>query len=98
MTLEDSRHALDDSLTALRQGNNIRILNLITTAHLALGFISARNNKTKIPDSLPEEITCARRCSHSATASSLENLGLGTYLWLLLVFLVTTFGVAFSLG
>ena len=53
MTLEDSRHALNNSLTALKQGNTIRILTQITTAYLPLGFVSVRNNKTKIPDSLP---------------------------------------------
>jgi hypothetical protein len=53
MTLEDSHHALDDSFTALKQGNTIRILTQITTAYLPLGFVLVRNNKTKVPDSLP---------------------------------------------
>jgi hypothetical protein len=52
MTLEDSRQALGDSLTALKQGNTIRILTQITTANLPPGFVSVRNNKTKVPDSL----------------------------------------------
>jgi hypothetical protein len=51
-TLADSRNALDDSLTALKQGNNIRILTLITISYLPLGFVSVRNCKTHIPDSL----------------------------------------------
>jgi hypothetical protein len=49
MTLEDSHHALDDSITVLKRGNTIRILTQITTAYLSLGFVSVRNNKNKDP-------------------------------------------------
>jgi hypothetical protein len=36
----DSRTALEDSKTTIKQGNNIRVLTLITIVYLPLGFVT----------------------------------------------------------
>jgi hypothetical protein len=99
--VQDSRTALEDSRTTIRQGNNIRVLTLVTISYLPLGFV------TVSPLSIALHLLCpncrcltpAKQALFSVSHPILPNdAGATLYAILIVIFMVATYVVAFSLG
>lgn len=92
--LVDSRTALDDSFTTIKQGNNIKVLTLITILFLPLSYITVSFN----PPTFHMNSLTPKQGLFSENHGVLpENAGRDLYAGLVVVLTLFTYGLAFFL-
>ncbi len=95
--VRDSRAALRDSQTTIKQGNNIRVLTLITIAYLPIGFVTVGTPSPFLQD-LEDELTSYKGLFSNNQNLLPEDAGATLYIVLNVALSIGTYIVALSLG